>query len=158
MLASILIAGQKPGSQVIVCTDGLANMGIGKFKSEKIEPETREFYNSLAELAQTKSVSVSIITIEGTECYLEVISEVVNKTNGTVDVVNILDIKNSLDKAYEHNLIATNAKMSLHFPQEMYYYLNPISLFLKLLVKFFFFINQYSKLRKRRSGWKKSKK
>jgi len=31
MLAAVALAGEgKPGSQVIVCTDGMANLGLGK--------------------------------------------------------------------------------------------------------------------------------
>ena len=35
LLTSLVLASQKPGSQVIVCTDGLANVGLGSFEDAK---------------------------------------------------------------------------------------------------------------------------
>ena len=29
VLVSVVIASQKPGSKVVICTDGLANIGLG---------------------------------------------------------------------------------------------------------------------------------
>lgn len=47
---SILIAARKPGSQVILCTDGLANKGIGSLESTD-EQEKIEFYSDIAKFA-----------------------------------------------------------------------------------------------------------
>ena len=48
-MASILLAQKgKPGSMVILCTDGLANKGLGALEGENFEG----FYNELALLAQ----------------------------------------------------------------------------------------------------------
>jgi len=51
MLASIALAGEgKPGSQVIVCTDGLANFGLGALQGAK-SSEANDFYLNLGEYA-----------------------------------------------------------------------------------------------------------
>ena len=47
---SILIASRKKGSQVILCTDGLANKGVGSLENDKQE-EISRFYNEMAETA-----------------------------------------------------------------------------------------------------------
>ena len=47
---SILIASKKRGSQVILCTDGLANKGIGSLEDTTDEEKT-SFYNELGNLA-----------------------------------------------------------------------------------------------------------
>jgi hypothetical protein len=40
----------KPGSTVIICTDGLANKGLGTLDNPDIQPEP--FYNEVGELAK----------------------------------------------------------------------------------------------------------
>ena len=47
---SILIASKKKGSQVILCTDGLANKGIGSLEDDD-EAKKTEFYNEIGNLA-----------------------------------------------------------------------------------------------------------
>ena len=50
---SILLASRKAGSQVILCTDGLANKGIGSLENEN-KDEAKDFYNELGEYALSK--------------------------------------------------------------------------------------------------------
>ena len=47
---SILIASRKKGSQVILCTDGLANKGVGSLENTN-EAEINQFYNEMADIA-----------------------------------------------------------------------------------------------------------
>ncbi len=48
---SILIAARKPGSKVILCTDGLANKGNGALDSND---DQSAYYNELATFATNK--------------------------------------------------------------------------------------------------------
>ncbi|CAF0935328.1 unnamed protein product [Brachionus calyciflorus] len=112
---SILLASRKSGSQVILCTDGLANKGIGSFENEN-EEETNLFYNELGDFAAAKGVSVSIITIEGTTCKLGLLGDISFKTGGIVNVVNPVNLKNEFSSILEDQIIATNvsATLTLH--------------------------------------------
>jgi Mg-chelatase subunit ChlD len=69
LLLGIAIAGARPASKVIVCTDGLANVGLGSLEGavDKFSP----YYIELAEQAKLKGVTVSVISLEGTDCALE---------------------------------------------------------------------------------------
>lgn len=51
LLYSILVASKKPGSKVILCTDGLANKGVGQLDGNE---DQTTFYNELATLATSK--------------------------------------------------------------------------------------------------------
>jgi hypothetical protein len=55
VLTSIAMACQgNPGSTVVVCTDGLANVGLGAFNEAKTEIEIAkndEFYERIGQLA-----------------------------------------------------------------------------------------------------------
>lgn len=56
VLTSIGLACQgKPGSTVVICTDGLANVGLGAFDEAKTESElakVEEFYERVGQIAQ----------------------------------------------------------------------------------------------------------
>jgi hypothetical protein len=66
------------------------------------------------------SVSVSIITIEGTTARVGILGEIANKTGGTVNIVNPLKIKEEFATILEEQIIATNVKASLILSKAMY--------------------------------------
>ena len=86
VLTSIAMACQgNPGSTVVVCTDGLANVGLGAFDEAKSEIEmakVEEFYERVGQLAQQHGVTVNIVSIEGAECNIESLSKLAAITGG----------------------------------------------------------------------------
>jgi hypothetical protein len=119
---SILVAARQRGSQVILCTDGLANKGIGSLENTNGEETAtaNKFYNDMADVAAQQGVSVSVITIEGTNCRLGVLGEIASKTGGTVNTVNPLKIKEEFSTILDEQIIATNVKASLILPKAMF--------------------------------------
>lgn len=87
LVASLTIASKgSPGSSVLLCTDGLANIGIGQ-----LEPSaeiSRQFYQNLGEQAQARKITVNVMTIKGEGCKMEVIGKLAELTNGNMKVVN----------------------------------------------------------------------
>lgn len=67
VLTSIALAGEgTPGSSVIVCTDGLANVGLGNFDeiySEEDNKKVDDLYMKIGEYAKSNGVTVNIVTI-----------------------------------------------------------------------------------------------
>mmetsp|Transcript_29123 Transcript_29123/g.28176 ORF Transcript_29123/g.28176 Transcript_29123/m.28176 type:complete len:108 (+) Transcript_29123:136-459(+) len=92
LATSIAMAAQgKPGSSVVVCTDGLANIGLGAFDDIKNEEECKqvdEFYEKLGQYAMSKGITVSIISIEGEECNIDTLSKISEMTGGMVERVS----------------------------------------------------------------------
>jgi hypothetical protein len=86
LLLGIALAGTAPGSSVILCTDGLANQGLGSLEGK--DKEFVAFYNECAEQAVLKGVSVSVLSLQGAECKLESLSVVAEKTSGSVERVD----------------------------------------------------------------------
>jgi hypothetical protein len=106
LMLSILIAGARPASKVILCTDGLANFGLGSMDSGK-GSEFTPFYTELAEAAKVKGVSVSIISIEGEDCSMENLSVVTEQTGGEVERVDPRNIANNFQSILTNPVIAT---------------------------------------------------
>jgi hypothetical protein len=60
LLCSVNIASQKIGGQVLLCTDGLANVGVGKLVGE-ISEESRKFYEFIISLAIAKGLIIEFL-------------------------------------------------------------------------------------------------
>jgi hypothetical protein len=88
---SIGLTSKKSGSQIILCTDGCANVGMGSIETGNQEV-AEKFYDTLADYAKSKGVSVNVITMEGTDCKLALLGKVADKTNGTMNIVNPLNL------------------------------------------------------------------
>jgi Mg-chelatase subunit ChlD len=73
LLSAVLLAkGGKAGSTVIICTDGMANKGLGSLDVDASESEA--FYQEVAAVAKLNGVSISVVTIKGEGCKLEILS------------------------------------------------------------------------------------
>jgi hypothetical protein len=87
LLFSVMMASQQPGSKVIICTDGLANVGLGSLDELVTDEEHRtaqQFYDDVGQLAVDSGVSVSVVTIEGNDCRMVHLGQVADKTGGQV--------------------------------------------------------------------------
>lgn len=96
LASAIAVAGQgAPGSSVVLCTDGLANVGLGSFDNIYAADDIKkseEFYERLGEYAKSKGVSVSIVSIEGEECNIEALSRLAELTGGSVERVDPIQL------------------------------------------------------------------
>ena len=80
---------------MIICTDGLANQGLGSLEGEG--HEFVAFYTECAEQALLKGVSVSVLSIVGTECNIEQLSVVAERTRGAVERVDPQKLRTQMD-------------------------------------------------------------
>jgi len=92
LLASITIASRKRGSYVVLCTDGMANQGIGSLENVRFNKDDTEkseielLYDKFGETAKDAGVTVSVIGIKGAECRMENLGAVADATGGSVDL------------------------------------------------------------------------
>lgn len=118
LLVAIEMAAQKAGSQVIVCTDGLANIGLGSLEgfdqlSDADKNAVEGFYAEAARKAKASGVAVSLISIEGQECKLEQLSTVADITGGDIERVNPLQLKDNFQAMLANPIIATNVSITM---------------------------------------------
>jgi hypothetical protein len=87
LTAAIEVASKgSKGSIVVLCTDGLANIGVGAL--DAADESTKDYYGLLSNEAKAKNVAVNIITIKGESSKLAILGQVVEATNGNIKVVN----------------------------------------------------------------------
>jgi len=114
MLLGITIAGSQPRSKVILCTDGLANRGIGDLDGK--QADYTPFYTELAEQAKLKGVTVSVMTLIGTDCNMENLGVVAEQTGGDIERVDPLNMTANLSSIVSTRVLAygTMAMVILH--------------------------------------------
>lgn len=54
LVVAVNMAAHHPGSKVILCTDGKANIGLGKLEDSAEEQAALEFYSKVAQSALDK--------------------------------------------------------------------------------------------------------
>lgn len=114
------------GSKVVVCTDGLANVGIGSLDAFDTLPEAEQrnvndLYASLATSAQQAGVVVSVISIIGEECQLERLGRIADATGGEVERVSALTLMNDFNNILEKPVVATNVSATMFLHKGFYF-------------------------------------
>ena len=120
ILTAVAMAAEgSAGSSVVICTDGLANVGLGAWDECHTEADTlaaTQFYERIGQIASTAGVTINIVSIEGDECNLESLSSLAELTGGNVERVNPTNLTQDFANMLSVPVIATNveAKVKLH--------------------------------------------
>eukprot|EP00298_Acanthocystis_sp_HF-20_P015910 c21315_g1_i2.p1 GENE.c21315_g1_i2~~c21315_g1_i2.p1 ORF type:complete len:866 (+),score=335.64 c21315_g1_i2:113-2710(+) len=110
------------GSEIIVCTDGLANIGVGSVEQISISenPENTpqaKFYERVGEMANDCGCRINILGMEGDECALKYLGVSSEATFGTAVTVNPLELVRQVRLVSQSSLIATQVKVSIETPR-----------------------------------------
>ena len=110
LVFAIGFSSKKPGSQIILCTDGAANVGMGSIGNGN---ESEKFYEDLADDAKSKGVTVNVISMEGTDCKLALLGKITDRTNGVMNIVNPANLSSQFKSILENRIVATNVQAKL---------------------------------------------
>ena len=93
---------------VIVCTDGLANLGLGAIDAQKQTIEQAQaFYGELALEAKNSGIAISVVTIKGEGCRMDILAQLSETTNGNVTRVNPSDIGKDFANILKDEVVGT---------------------------------------------------
>ncbi|KAK5893173.1 hypothetical protein CgunFtcFv8_006069 [Champsocephalus gunnari] len=126
-LASVAMASRYPGSKVVLCTDGRANIGLGEIEKppslSSLSPSslTPYFYKQLAQQAVESGVIISVMTFEGTDCRLADVGRFADATGGRVNIVSIGTVATEIQSASVDNILATGVTATLIAPDGVYF-------------------------------------
>ena len=111
-----LIQGSAKGSKIIICTDGLANIGLGcldNITNPEDHQKIKEFYYDLGQVAKEKGIIVSLITFEGEESQISILSSLMEQTGGSVARVKPTQILEEFSNLLTTEVIATDVKLRI---------------------------------------------
>ena len=119
VLASVAMASKgAPGSQVIICTDGMANVGLGAFSGYGSggDVAATEFYDKVGRLAEETGVMINLVTIAGTDANIQGLSRLIELSGGQIEQVNPNELSGDFANILSQKAIATKveAKVKVH--------------------------------------------
>ncbi|XP_018520033.1 LOW QUALITY PROTEIN: circularly permutated Ras protein 1-like [Lates calcarifer] len=122
-LLAIAMASRQPGSKVIICTDGKANTELGNLEVEDNDARTllssTIFYQELGEYAANQGVTVSVLSIEGTDCRLDELGRLADRTGGKVVITSPNRLHPEFEQIIENRTIATHCTVTLLLPKTL---------------------------------------
>ncbi|XP_029384153.1 circularly permutated Ras protein 1-like isoform X3 [Echeneis naucrates] len=122
-LVAIAMASRQPGSKVIICTDGKANTDLGNLEVEDNDARTllssTIFYQDLGEYAANEGVTVSVLSIEGTDCRLDELGRLADRTGGKVVIASPNRLHTEFEQIIENRTIATHCTVTLLLPKSL---------------------------------------
>ncbi|XP_050393122.1 circularly permutated Ras protein 1 isoform X2 [Patella vulgata] len=107
LVVALGLASRYSGSKIILCTDGLANVGLGRL-DESSTDDSVLFYEQMGEKAVENGVSISVITIKGAESRLVQLGKLADLTSGQVNHVDPLKLTEEFSNILADRIIATN--------------------------------------------------
>ena len=87
--------------------------GIGNLEDSK----TTDFYTLIGTHAKTTSTTISIIGIEGTDCGVSELGICADMSNGTVNVVNPLELQRQMRMIIDNPILCTDVKIKCFVSQ-----------------------------------------
>ncbi|XP_046374284.1 circularly permutated Ras protein 1-like isoform X1 [Haliotis rufescens] len=120
LVVAVAMASRHPGSKVILCTDGMANVGMGKLDDSMPDSDTGGFYENISAQAMDQGVSISVVTIKGTDCKLVELGKLADKTGGQVNIVDPLKLTQEFSTILADRTIATNVVATFNLHKQLY--------------------------------------
>eukprot|EP01130_Rhizamoeba_saxonica_P007606 TRINITY_DN3074_c0_g1_i1.p1 TRINITY_DN3074_c0_g1~~TRINITY_DN3074_c0_g1_i1.p1 ORF type:complete len:918 (-),score=249.55 TRINITY_DN3074_c0_g1_i1:85-2631(-) len=112
LTVAVGIASQVARSEIILCTDGLSNIGVGCMEGSELSSSS-SYYNSLGSLAKERGVTISVIGIEGEECGVSILGACAKITSGEVTIVSPLELQRTMRQIIDNPVIATDVSMRI---------------------------------------------
>lgn len=113
----MLAKQHKLGSNVVICTDGEANTGLGAFNQGYGDDDDSDaFYKKLGQIAADSGVTVNLIAVVGAQCNIQALSSMCAKSGGLVHNVKGIEFAQSLTESLEQQMVASQVtiKIKLH--------------------------------------------
>ncbi|KAL4482152.1 hypothetical protein ABPG72_014965 [Tetrahymena utriculariae] len=109
LAVSLGLASQssQSGSSIILCTDGLANEGIGKLEDQK----DYATYEKMGQLAKSLGILIHTITMRGNESDVRVLGKLSDTTGGRTSRVGPADFNSNFIELVQSDLVATKVEI-----------------------------------------------
>lgn len=115
LAVAIGIASQRQQSEIIIATDGMSNVGVGR--TERLDtPQLREFYQMMGNKAAAAGTTISILGIEGADCGVATLGAAAETTNGTINVIKPLELQRQMRFILDNPVVAHSANVRVLLP------------------------------------------
>jgi hypothetical protein len=110
LAVSVGLASSHPGTRIVLCTDGMANNGVGSIKTCS---EVCPFYSNIACRAAEEGTCISIVTMEGENCSMENLGTCADLTGGQVDMVDLRALSANMGHMLADSILAYGLEVTM---------------------------------------------
>ncbi|XP_005100963.1 circularly permutated Ras protein 1 isoform X2 [Aplysia californica] len=96
-----------PGSEIVLCTDGEPNVGVGSLNRSQNQDGV-EFYQMVGNYARSKNTTINILTMEGASVGLQTVKTAADASGGTTNQLNPMEIVRQLRLIAQNEVVATS--------------------------------------------------
>jgi len=114
ILIAINMLRNKKGSAIFLCTDGLANKGIGGLEFNNQKEESKKFYKKIGQLANELGIIINLITFKDEESEINILLEMIKESGGDISRVNPEKIIDDFNNILTNKIIGTNTKLTIN--------------------------------------------
>ena len=113
------IAMGTAGSEIVLCTDGAPNQGVGGDGSFGEDGNMDNFYRKVGNHARENGIVISVLAVEGEPMELQKVSRCAEISGGTINVLNPLEMIRQLRLISQNYVVATAVSITLQLHEEM---------------------------------------
>jgi hypothetical protein len=110
LAVAVGLAGSQPGSKIILCTDGMANNGVGAIRDRST---TVPFYGEIGRRAAEEGTCISVITMEGEDCSMENLGACADLTGGQVEMLDLQELAAKVGAIVANPVLATRLEVTV---------------------------------------------
>ncbi|XP_030854579.1 circularly permutated Ras protein 1 isoform X1 [Strongylocentrotus purpuratus] len=110
------LLAKEPGSEIVLCTDGQPNVGVGSFgySSRGDNPEAISFYRQIGNIAKEQQTTISIIGIQTNQSLqMEHISNTVSITGGNLNLLDPHELTRQIRQLGQDPVVANDVELTL---------------------------------------------
>lgn len=108
-----LISQYGAGGRIVLCTDGLANVGVGSLDGGGKAADVEAFYMGLGHEAAAKGILIDVVGIAGDGCDLETLGNMSDLTGGSVLKVEPERLAENFAGMLKSTLIASKVEVNI---------------------------------------------
>jgi len=112
--SAIHLIGNQTGGTIFLCTDGVANNGIGSLVKNMSDEEKKKIYKEIGKTACEFGITINLITFDDEESNIKILLEMVRLTGGEIIRVNVNNILKDFNLLLNNNTIGFNVEISLN--------------------------------------------
>merc|ERR1712190_566344 len=94
--------------KIVLCTDGMANNGVGAIKDRS---QVVEFYGDIGRRAAEEGTCISVITMEGEDCSMENLGVCADLTGGQVEMVDLQSLSTKVGAMLANPIVGTGLEV-----------------------------------------------
>ena len=107
------------GSKIILCTDGMANCGVGSIEDCPSLDAVDSWYRELSANARDAGIVINVTAIQGSGCKMEILGAIAEITSGEMDIVEPVLLGKNFANALAEPLLAIKVNLKFFVAKEL---------------------------------------